>query len=80
MKLFRKFRSRFVVLFAVMALMALSAVAAFAQTPEPPMTVDEIITAGSGLVQDFGLMPYITVAAIVGIAVVLYARFRRASR
>jgi len=76
-KFSRKFLSVFVV---VMALGAFGVTAAFAQTPEPPMTVAEIITAGSGLVTDFGLMPYITVAAIVGIAVVLYARFRRASR
>lgn len=80
MKLFRNFRSRILVLFSVLVVAAFSAVAAFAQTPEPPMTVAEIITAGSGLVTDFGLMPYITVAAIVGIAVVLYSRFRRASR
>lgn len=77
---FRKMKSRLFLMLAVVVVNAFFAVAAFAQTPEPPMTVTEIITAGTDLITDFNLIPYITVAAVVSVAVYLYARFRRASR
>lgn len=54
--------------------------AAFAQTEEPPMSPAEIITTASGVINDFNLMPFITVAAVIGVAVYLYARIRRSSR
>lgn len=64
----------------VVAMLALP-FAAFAQvTPEPPMGVDEIITTASGVITDFNLMPFITVAAVIGVAIYLYARVRRSSR
>lgn len=53
--------------------------AAFAQTEEP-MSVGEIITSASGVINDFNLMPFITVAAVVGVAVYLFARIRRSAR
>lgn len=54
--------------------------AAFAQTPVPPMTPAEIITAGSAVINDFGLMPFITVSAIVGVAIFLFVRVKRGAR
>lgn len=63
----------------VVSMLALP-LAAFAQTPEPPMTVSEIITTASGVITDFNLMPFITVAAVIGVAIYLYARVRRSSR
>lgn len=64
----------------VVAMLAMP-LAAFAQvTPEPPMGVDEIITTASGVITDFNLMPFITVAAVIGVAIYLYARVRRSSR
>lgn len=71
------FRQRLVGLM-VLAMLALP-MAAFAQTPEP-MDVAEIITTASGVINDFNLMPFITVAAVIGVAVYLYARVRRSSR
>lgn len=65
--------------FMLLAMLAMP-LAAFAQTPEPPMTVSEIITTASGVITDFNLMPFITVAAVIGVAIYLYARVRRSSR
>lgn len=44
------------------------------------MTVAQILTEASGIVTDWGLTPFITVSAVVGVAAYLYARLRRSSR
>jgi hypothetical protein len=72
--------SRWGKLTAFVAVIMALPLAAFAQTPVPPLGVDDIIASGTSLVTDFNLFPFITVMAVISTAVYLYARFRRSSR
>jgi len=51
-------------------------------TPAPveAVTVAEVLNSGVAIIQTFGLMAFITFGALVGAAVMLYRRFRSASR
>lgn len=72
-------RKALLVLVAVF-IMALSFAAVGAQSTPVPMEVDDYISGASDLVNTFNLFPLIAVAAIVGVAVMLVARFRRAAK
>lgn len=63
----------------VMALFG-NVLAAAAQTPEPPPTISEMTTMAYDVIDNFGVSPIIWVGAVVGIAVLVFARIKRASR
>lgn len=48
--------------------------------PVVPMTVAEIITEAVELITTLGLMPFVTVGAIVGAATLLFRRVKSAAR
>ena len=64
----------------VLCLMAVQFAAVGAQATPVPFEVDDYISGASDLVNTFNLFPLIAVAAIVGVAVMLVARFRRAAK
>lgn len=64
----------------VVFILMLSAFAVGAQSTPVPMEVSDYISGASDLVNTFNLFPLIAVAAIVGVAVMLVARFRRAAK
>jgi len=65
-------------LLSVLAL-AVFALPTFAQTPEPPPSMAEMLTSGQSIITDLGVLPIIFVGAIVFIAVQLFRRFKRAA-
>lgn len=44
------------------------------------MTADALITAGSGLLTDMGVLPIVFAGAIIGVAVFLFKRFKSGAR
>ena len=50
------------------------------QTPVPPPTMTELITGGTTLVTDMGIMPVIFAGAVAGVGVFIFRRVRTASR
>lgn len=75
-------RRSLVILVVLVCVFALGVVSASAQTatPVPAPTVATILADSSDIVTDWGLLPFITVSAVVGVAAYLYARLRRSSR
>lgn len=71
-------RSRLLVVFAVLSVLAVSATSAFAQAT--PIPYADVITAGTGLIDDLGLMTFIIASAVVGIALFLFRRAKSAAR
>lgn len=66
--------------FMTVFILAMTAVSVGAQATPVPMEVSDYIEGASDLVNTFNLFPLIAVAAIVGVAVMLVARFRRAAK
>lgn len=60
--------------------LALGVVPAMAQTPVPPPTASELITTGSSLLTDMGVLPIVFAGAIIGVAVFLFKRFKSGAR
>lgn len=73
-------RKRFVVLTAVPVVALVGVIPAMAQTPVPPPTASELVTAGSSLMSSTGVAPVIFAGAIIGVAVYLFRRFKTGAR
>jgi uncharacterized YccA/Bax inhibitor family protein len=49
-------------------------------TPIPPPTAVELVSSGSSLVSDLGILPIVFAGAIIGIAAFLFRRFKSGAR
>lgn len=82
-------RRRLLLLSSIAVLQLLAVSVAFAQTatPAPTATPDpgiftptSLIAGGSSLMNTFGLFALVTVAAFIGVAVLIVRRMKRAAR
>lgn len=75
-----RFRSRVALVLGFVLVLMFTFSAAFAQTVTPPASydVDSYTSGALDLITTFNLFPLIVVAALVGIAVMIVRRVRRA--